>query len=53
MDTGKQLAHSSDIGTKVTLLYQHRTKTAFEHFTKRVTPPRDAVGAKGSDQPSP
>jgi pimeloyl-ACP methyl ester carboxylesterase len=43
MDTATQLARSHEIGTKIGLIYQKRTKIAVEHFTQRVTA---AVGDK-------
>jgi pimeloyl-ACP methyl ester carboxylesterase len=37
MDTAKQLAQSHEIGTKITLLYQRRTKNAMEQFRQRTS----------------
>ena len=45
MDTALQLARSQEIGTKIGLLYQKRSKIAFDHFNQRV---RAAAGDQGS-----
>ena len=37
MDTAKQLARSHEIGTKVALLYQRRTRNAMEQFRQRTS----------------
>jgi pimeloyl-ACP methyl ester carboxylesterase len=47
MDAGTQLARSHDIGIKISLIFQKRTKSALEHFGRRVT---EAVDGGGSDQ---
>jgi hypothetical protein len=47
MDAGTQLARSHDIGIKIALIFQKRTKSALEHFRRQVT---EAVDGDGSDQ---
>jgi poly(3-hydroxyalkanoate) synthetase len=46
MDTATQLARSHEIGNKIGRVYQHRMKTAMEHFSHRVS---EAVSDKGAD----
>jgi pimeloyl-ACP methyl ester carboxylesterase len=41
MDIGRQLAHSHDISTKVSLLFQKRAKTAQEQFTQKLARARE------------
>ncbi|MES2538373.1 MAG: DUF3141 domain-containing protein [Pseudomonadota bacterium] len=47
MDTAKQLASSHDIGIKIALMYQKRTKSAMENFSRRVA---EVADGKAPDQ---
>jgi len=47
MDNSTHLARSHEIGTKIGLIYQKRTKTALEQFSQRVT---EALGGKGGER---
>ncbi|MBK7333381.1 MAG: DUF3141 domain-containing protein [Betaproteobacteria bacterium] len=47
MDMGRQLAHSQDISTKVSILFQKRVKTAQERFTEQLKSAYEDNGVAG------
>jgi len=47
MDMGRQLAHSQDISTKVSILFQKRVKTAQERFTEQLRNAYEDHGVAG------
>ena len=47
MDMGRQLVHSQDISTKVSILFQKRVKTAQERFTEQLKSAYEDNGVAG------